>query len=73
MNTISVDIKEQDLINFTSLSTLNLSSFSKEGHEKLFKEYPFTLYKKRMMGESFLTIQIPLIDFCLFLGSGLVK
>jgi len=73
MNTISVDIKEQDLPNFVLVSNYNLSSLNEQGHEKLFKELPFTLYRKRMMGESFLTIQIPLIDFCLFSGSGLVK
>lgn len=73
MNTILVDIKEQDLLNFTTLSTYKLSSFDEQGHEKLFKQFPFTLYRKRMMGESFLTIQIPLTDFCLFLGSDLVK
>ncbi len=73
MNTISVDIKTEDLITFHSLSSFSLRSLTKEGYEELFKEFPFTLYKKRMSGESFLTIQIPLIDFCLFLSSGLVK
>ena len=73
MNTILVDIKEQDLLNFTMLSNYNLSNMNEQGHKELFNKMPFTIYRKRMMGERFLTIQIPLVDFCLFLGSGLVK
>ena len=73
MNTILVDIKEQELVNFISTTNFNLNTLNENGHKNLFECYPFTLYRKRMMGESFLTIQIPLIDFCLFLGSGLVK
>ena len=71
MNTISVDIKEQDLINLSVVSETLTSN--KEVNESLFKLYPFTLYRKRMLGESFLTIQIPLNNFFLFLDGGLVK
>lgn len=46
MNTISVDIKEQDLINFVAVSNYNLASLNEQGHKQLFKELPFTLYKK---------------------------
>lgn len=73
MNTILVDIKEQDLVNFIILSNFNLSAMDEQGHKELFKQYPFTLYKKRMMGDYMVTMQISVLDYCLFLGSGLVK
>ena len=73
MNTILVDIKEQDLPNFILLSSYNLASLNEQGHEKLFKELPFTLYRKRMMGDYMVTIQISIINYCLFLGHGLIK
>jgi hypothetical protein len=70
--TATVDIKEQDLVNFVIVGK-NLPSVNLEQSVcYLLEQYPFTLYRKRMMGESFVTIQIPLENYCLFLGHQLV-
>lgn len=73
MNTVLVDIKESDLVSFTTIVQLRLSDIQKEGYEKLLKEHPFTLYKGRMYGNHMITMQIPLMDYILFMGHGLVK
>ncbi len=73
MTTISVDIREQDLVNFTSANEFNLARANEQGLENIFKQHPFTLYKVRMSGNHMVTIQIPLVDYFLFLSSGLVK
>ena len=71
--TISVDIKEQDLMNLVSLNNLNLGSFDEKGHKSLFETFPITLYKNRMVGNNVVTIQIPIINYILFSAHGLVK
>jgi len=73
MATILVDIKESDLVNFIVVERMNLHSFNNEGVKQLFTEYPFLLYKKRMMGDYMVTIQISLDDFILFKIHQLVK
>lgn len=73
MNTIIVDIRETDLMNFTQVLQFSLDTISKDGHKELFKQFPFTLFKNRMHGDHMITMQIPLIDYILFLGYGLVK
>lgn len=73
MDTISVDIKEQDLINFIIFSKNISANITTEGYKTMFKIYPFTLYRQRMMGDHIVTIQIPLENYCLFLGHELVK
>lgn len=73
MNTVLVDIKESDLVNFTLLNKYSLGGFNEDGHKKLFEEYPFILYGKRMMGDHVITIQIPLENYILFLEYNLVK
>lgn len=72
MNTISVDIKETELINFITVSN-SIHGLNEQGHNRLFEQLPFTLYRSRMMGEYMVTIQIPIVDYCLFLGNDLVK
>lgn len=73
--TISVDIKEQDLMNLVSLNKqdLNLHTYTEQTLGYLFEQYPFTLYKDRMMGNHMVTIQIQIKDYFLFALHGLVK
>lgn len=71
--TALVDIYESDLVNFISLNKMNLSSFTEHGQSELFKKYPFTLYRERKDNYSMVTIQIPLIDYVLFLSHGLIE
>lgn len=73
MTTVTVDIKEQDLINLVIVEKLNLADYSESAGQEVLKQYPFTLYRERMMGNHIVTIQIPIVDYCLCLGSGLVK
>lgn len=73
MNTILVDIREQDLISFTLCSKSLSAGITTEGYKSMFKLYPFTLYKQRMMGDHIITIQIPLENYFLFLGHELVR
>lgn len=72
MITATVDIKINDLINLKSVEMMSLSKMTEEGHKKIFESYPFKLYSKRMMGENFITIQIPLDNFLLFVSHGLI-
>ena len=72
MNTVSIDIKEEDLAKFTIANSFDLNNMTEEGHKKLFKEYPFKGYKNRMMGNDMITIQIPLTLYLLFRGYGLI-
>jgi hypothetical protein len=72
MNTISVDIEETELMNFITVSS-SMHGLNEEGHNRLFDQFPFKLYKNRMMGEYMVTIQIPIVDYFLFLGNDLVK
>ena len=73
MNTVIVDIQEKDLINFTQVVQFSLDTISKDGHKELFKQFPFTLYRERTCGNHMITMQIPLMEYILFLGYGLVK
>jgi len=73
MTTVTVDIEEKDLIPFYQLSGYSFNKNTEEGNNNLFKAFPFILYKKRMVGEGMTTINIPLENYILFLGNGLVK
>lgn len=72
MNTILVDIRESDLINYVTVSQA-IHGLNEKGHQELFEKFPFTLYKNRMMGNYMVTIQIPIVDYCLYLGNYLVE
>lgn len=69
--TATVDIKDSELMNLIVISNFNLVSLTSEVIENLIKERPFILYKGRM-GTNFTTIQIPIAEYCLFLGHQLV-
>lgn len=73
MNTVTVDISQVDLTNFVYVTNKNLENMNESQHEDLFNLHPFTLYQNRMHGNHMVTMQIPLMDFILFLGHGLVK
>lgn len=73
MTTISVDINESQLPNFIGLESINIHSFTEEKQKELFKQFPFTLYKKRMMGDYMVTIQIPLNDYILYRVNNIVE
>ena len=70
MNTVLVDIEEKHLIPFYQLSGYDFRHNNEEGNNTLFKAFPFILYRHR---RGFTTINIPLENYILFLGSGLVK
>tara|TARA_R110000782_G_scaffold264883_3_gene358300 strand:- start:1129 stop:1341 length:213 start_codon:yes stop_codon:yes gene_type:complete len=70
MTTVTLDIEEKHLINFYQLSEYNFKANNEDSNNKLFKAFPFILYKGRM---GFTTINIPLENYILFLGSGLIK
>jgi len=73
MTTVTVDIAEKDLLNYTIIDNMNLEMYDENGHNNLFKQYSFTLYQKRIMGDDKVTMQISLHRFLLFKGFGLVK
>lgn len=70
--TVTVDINENQLMSFTLFQQTNFHSLNEEGHKKLFESYKFVLYRKRMMGDYMITIQIPLVDYCLYLSNNIV-
>lgn len=73
MTTVTVDIKQESLATFFIVCGLELERYSKESVENVFKEYSFTLYKNRMHGDYWVTVQIPIERYILYLGYGLVK
>lgn len=72
MTTISVDINENKLPNLYTVIKLPLENYNELTHTMLFEKYPFKIYKKRMMGEHMVTVQIPLDHYILFKVHGLV-
>jgi hypothetical protein len=73
MNTIAVDIKEVDILNFITLDKCSLSLTDSREFNELLSIYPFTLYRGRMMGSHMVTIQIPLENYIIFLEHNLIK
>jgi hypothetical protein len=74
MNTTAlVDIKEGDLIQFYALLKTDIINLSRKEHEKLLNASKFILYQKRMMGNHFITINIPMDLFILLKGYGKIN
>jgi len=73
MNTVLVDIDEKDISNFALSTIIDLKTLNEEGHSQVFKTYPFTLYRNRMMYDKMITMQIPVENYCLYLAYGLVE
>lgn len=71
--TVLVDIKEDDLLQFYALLKTNIIELSQEGHEKILNAVKFTLYQKRMIGNHFITINIPIDLFILLKGYGKIN
>lgn len=71
--TVTVYIKEQDIVNLIMVEKISLSDLSESAGQEILKQYPFTIYRERVVGYHIITIQIPIVDYCLYLGSGLVK
>lgn len=72
MTTISVDIEENQLLNLYAIIKLSLETCDESTHKVFFEQYPFKIYKQRIMGEHMVTVQIPLDLYILFKGHGLV-
>jgi hypothetical protein len=72
MNTVSIDIKESDLVNLSIINQYDLEKMQEQGHKTLLGAYPFKAYKNRMSSNDFITIQIPFENYLLFRGYGLI-
>jgi hypothetical protein len=69
--TVSVDISGEYIDNLAILNGLNLQSFDERGCNAVFSSFPIVLYQSRMAG--FITVQIPINVYLLFVSYGLVK
>jgi len=72
MNTVSIDIKESELVNFSIVNQYDLEKMQEQGCRTLLVAYPFKAYKNRMVGDDIITVQIPFENYLLFRGYGLI-
>jgi hypothetical protein len=72
MTTVSIDIKESELVHFSIVNQYDLEKMQEQGHRTLLVAYPFKAYKNRMSSNDFITIQIPIENYLLFRGYGLI-
>jgi hypothetical protein len=72
MNTVSIDIEEKELPNFCIINKYDLENMQEQGHKTLLEAYPFKAYKNRMSCNDCITVQIPINDYLLFRGYGLI-
>ena len=69
--TVTTYLKEEDLLNFYCICSIDLTGLQEDGHIKVFQTYPFKLYKTFEAG--LLTLNVPIGEYMLFLGHGLIK
>lgn len=69
MTTITADIKEKDIDNYSIVENIQFEYLT----EKFIEAFPFKLYQSRMMGGHMITMQIPLSRFLLYKEFGMVK
>ena len=66
-------IKLSELINLSVLDSFSLENFNDKGVEDLLSTYPVTIYREKMVGNSFVSVSIPLNLFMLFVAYKKVK
>ena len=73
MNTVTIDIREKDLVNLRILISLGIDSLLSKGGAEVLRSYPITIFRERMMGSHIITMQIELDWYLLFLTNKMVQ
>lgn len=73
MGTATVYITHASLANYIKLISLGLDSMDEEEHTKAFEKYPVRIYNKNPRGIECATVNIPIMEYILFLGYDLIK